>query len=75
MKEWIPEEVRKFRAELQLTQTAFGNLLGVSRIHVYYLEKGVKRPSKTLMLLLDCIKKEKGKVGEKNRGKRHLSKR
>jgi DNA-binding transcriptional regulator YiaG len=75
MKEWIPDEVRQFRAQLRLTQTAFGNLLGVSRIHVYYLEKGVKRPSKTLMLLLDCIEKEKGKAGEKNRGKRHLSKR
>ena len=55
---------------LNLSQIAFGNLLGVTCNYVYYLEKGVKTLSKTLKFLLDYIEKEKG--GEKRHGKRHL---
>ena len=43
---------------MNLNQTALGNILGITRIHVYYIEKGVKRPSKTLRLLLDCVEEK-----------------
>jgi DNA-binding transcriptional regulator YiaG len=72
MKEWTPKKIKGLRQRLNLSQTAFGELLGITRIHVYYIEKGVKTPSKTLRLLLDCVEKEKGKGGEKKHGKRHL---
>lgn len=54
-----------------LTQAEFGKLIGVSRNYICYLERGERRPSKTLMLLLDCIEekekeKEKMKGGKKN---------
>lgn len=61
MKTWRPEEIKKFRASLKLTQPILGSYLGVSGNYVYLLEKGVKTPSKTLKLLLDCIEKEKKK--------------
>jgi DNA-binding transcriptional regulator YiaG len=72
MKEWTSKKIKGLRQRLNLSQTAFGELLGITRIHVYYIEKGVKTPSKTLRLLLDCVEKEKGKGGEKKHGKRHL---
>jgi DNA-binding XRE family transcriptional regulator len=56
---WTPEEIKKLRARLTLTQEAFGSLIGVTRIYVNYLEKGVKTPSKTLCILLDCISKKR----------------
>ena len=57
MKEWTQEDISKLRDRLKLSQTAFAELLGVTRIYIYYLEKGVKRPSKILKLLMDCIAK------------------
>jgi len=61
---WTPKKIKELRQRLNLSQTAFGDLLGITRIYVYYLEKGVKKPSKTLRLLLDCVEerlKRKGK--------------
>jgi DNA-binding transcriptional regulator YiaG len=80
MKSWTSEEIKNLREKYKLSQPACGNLLGVSGNYIYLLEKGVKNPSKTLKLLLDCVEKqlnknEKGKAGEKKHGKRHLSKR
>lgn len=80
MKEWTSEEVKAFRERLNLYQKDMAPLLGVTREYVNYLEKGVKRPSKTLKLLLDFMeqevnRKEKEKrKGEKEHGKnkRHL---
>jgi len=73
MKNWTPEEINELRGKYNLSQPAFGNLLGVSGNYIYLLEKGVKKPSRTLKLLLDCVErqlseKEKGK-GEKVHGK------
>ena len=73
MRKWTPKRIKDLRQKLSLSQTAFGKLLGVTRHYIYYLEKGVRVPSKTLSLLLDCIEKEKG--GEKEHGKRNLQKR
>jgi DNA-binding transcriptional regulator YiaG len=80
MKNWMPEEINNLREKYKLSQPAFGKLLGVSGNYIYLLEKGVKNPSNTLKLLLECVakqlnKNEKGKGGKKENGKRHLSKR
>jgi DNA-binding XRE family transcriptional regulator len=67
MKDWMQKDIKDFREEMGLTQTAFGQLIGVSRNFVYYLERGERKASKTLKLLLDCIyEKEKRKGGKKN---------
>ena len=63
MRNWKPRDVKIFRSKLKLTQKDFGNLLGVSRIHIYYLENGLKASSKTLRLLLDCLKEKFKKKG------------
>jgi len=45
--------------DMKLTQAEFGKRVGVSRVYVNLLEKGgEKRPSATLELLLDYIRKE-----------------
>ncbi len=68
--------IRELRRKRGLSQKRLANLVGVTRNYIYYLEGGEREPSKTLMLLLDCVEKqlhenEKGK--EKGRhGKRHL---
>lgn len=81
MKTWTAKDIRNLREEHGLSQPAFGNLLGVSGNYIYLLEKGVKNPSMTLRLLLDCVQRqfkenEKGKESEKSHGKgkskRHL---
>lgn len=62
MRHWTPEEIKELRARHELSQPAFGELIGVSGNYVYLIEKGVKRPSKTLRLLFDCIEKRKSEV-------------
>jgi len=42
MKKWTPEEIRGLRDSLGLTQQAFGEVVGVTREYVNYLEKGVR---------------------------------
>jgi DNA-binding transcriptional regulator YiaG len=74
MKKWHKEDIRKLRDRLKLTQRAFADLLGVTENYVYLLERGVRIPSKTLELLLDCIEKEKGKGGEKAYAKKKKKK-
>jgi DNA-binding transcriptional regulator YiaG len=68
MKNWTPKEIKTLRAKHNLSQPAFGSLLGVTGNYIYLMEKGVKIPSKTLRLLLDYIERqlkenEKGKGG------------
>lgn len=63
MKEWTPEKIRELRTGLKLYQTAFGALIGVTGRYVSMLEQGVKKPSKTLKALFDCMEREHG--GEK----------
>ena len=76
MYDWSPEEINKLRGKYNLSQPAFGNLLGVSGNYIYLLEKGVKKPGKTLELLLGCVEKQlherEKEKGEKKHGKRHL---
>ena len=67
---WTPGSIKDFRLRLGLTQKAFGKLLGVTDRYIFFLEKGVKKPSKTLQLLLDCLEKTlpKGKKKEREDG-------
>ncbi len=55
MKEWTREEIRELRRSHSLYQKDFAELLGVSRVYVNNLERGLKKPGKTLRKLLDCI--------------------
>ena len=59
MKEWNPEQIFDFRRKNKLTQTAFGELVGVSKITVYQWERGERRPSKTAKILLTKIEEER----------------
>jgi DNA-binding transcriptional regulator YiaG len=77
MKPWTPEQIRQLRELHNLYQKDFAELLGVSRVYVNYLEQGVRKPSKTLMKLLDCIEAvtglylEKGKKTKKKGEEKH----
>jgi DNA-binding transcriptional regulator YiaG len=68
MKQWAPEEIKLFRKQLGLYQKDFAEMIGVTRVYVIYLEKGVRRPSKTMKKLLDIMEqqeneREKGRYG------------
>jgi DNA-binding transcriptional regulator YiaG len=57
---WDKDRIRQFRKSLNLTQRQFGDLIGVSEVYVRMLELGIRKPSKVLKNLLECIKKERG---------------
>ncbi len=59
------EEIKELRNHLGLYQKDFAQMIGVTERYVIYLEKGVKQPSKTLMILLSMIE-EKGKEKRKD---------
>jgi len=67
MREWTPKEIKRLKQTLKLSQKAFGNLLGVTRQYIYYLERGERLPNKTLQLLLNCVE-EKTKKTKKGKG-------
>ena len=58
MKNWSPKNIKDLRRKYKLYQQDFGKLLGVTANYIYLMEKGVKKPSKTLRLLLDCREKQ-----------------
>lgn len=61
--------MKNFRKQLGLYQKDFAELIGVTRLYVIYLEKGVRRPSKTLRILLGVLEQiEKGKKGGDEHG-------
>jgi DNA-binding XRE family transcriptional regulator len=71
MNVWTPERIKQLRASMELTQEAFALKIGVTRVYVNYLEKGVRAPNKTLCILLTCMESKgtkKGKGGDR-RGK------
>ncbi len=65
MKDWKPKDIKRLKIKYGLSQRTLGNLLGVSRNYIYYLERGEKTPSKTLRLLLDCVEEKLKKKGGK----------
>jgi DNA-binding XRE family transcriptional regulator len=64
VKQWTPNQLKSFRGKYKLTQIKLGKLVGVTTNYIYLLEKGVKEPSKTLTLLLDCVEEKLKKGGE-----------
>jgi DNA-binding transcriptional regulator YiaG len=64
MKNWTPEEIKKFRKRLSLYQKDFAEMIGVIERYVIYLVKGVRQPSMTLKILLSMVEKQ---VNEKER--------
>jgi DNA-binding transcriptional regulator YiaG len=58
MKDWTPQEIRELRLAYKLSKAKLGELLGVSKNYIYFLEKEARRPSKTLKLLLDYVEKD-----------------
>jgi len=58
MKAWTPEEIKKFRKHLNYYQKDFAVMIGVSRQYVNYLEQGIKKPGKTLKILLSLLEKQ-----------------
>jgi DNA-binding XRE family transcriptional regulator len=64
MKNWTPEEIKKFRKRLSLYQKDFAEMIGVIERYVIYLEKGERQPSMTLKILLSMMEKQ---VNEKER--------
>ena len=63
MHPWKPDKIKRLREKYKFSQRAFGELLGVTRMHIYYIERGEKTPSKTLQLLLDCVEAQLKKGG------------
>jgi len=61
LKQWTNEEIKDFRKRLGLYQKDFAEMIGVTRLYVVYLEKGVRRPSKTLRILFDILEKQENK--------------
>lgn len=58
MKNWTPKQIKKFRKELSLTQTKFGEMVGVVKITVFQWERGERTPSKTAKILLSRIEED-----------------
>jgi len=55
MDTWTPERIKELRTGMKLTQESFAQIVGVTRVYVNYLEKGVRTPNKTLCILLTCM--------------------
>jgi DNA-binding transcriptional regulator YiaG len=58
MKEWRPEEIKTFRQKLKMTQKAFGDMVGTSGNYIWMLERGDRRASRTLKILLSYLDKQ-----------------
>ena len=65
VKKWSKVEIRSLRGRLNLSQRAFSECLGVTENYVYLLERGVKTPSETLKLLLECVEEKSNRKGVK----------
>ncbi len=65
MDTYTAEDIKSLRESLKLSRAAFAERLGVSHVHVHYLERGERVPSNTLCLLLNCVEKEFKRKGDK----------
>lgn len=79
METWTPTKIKSLRETFNLYQRDLADLVGVTSNYIHLLEKGVKKPSRTLSILLERIEKElreneKGKESDEH-GKRDLQKR
>jgi DNA-binding XRE family transcriptional regulator len=58
MRIWTPQNIREFRTRFKLSQKALAELVGVQENYIYLLEKGDRRPGKSLALLFDFIERD-----------------
>jgi DNA-binding XRE family transcriptional regulator len=68
-KQWSPIEIKEFRKRLKFRQVDFAELVGVTRMYVVLLEKGVRNPSKTLKILLSMMEQREHEKGNENETK------
>jgi len=66
---WTPDDIKNLREKFKTSRPKFGYLLGVSGNYIYLLEKGVKKPSRTLQLLLDYVAKDLERKSKRKEGK------
>ena len=74
MKTWKPEDIRRLRERFNLSQRALGELVGVTTNYIYLLEAGKKKPSKSLMILLDYVEKDLSSKGIEKKTKKEVRK-
>ena len=58
--ELTPEQIKKLRKTLKLTQTEFGEIIGVAKQAIIYWEKGKHRPIPGFRRAIVNLAKEKG---------------
>lgn len=58
MLDWTPESIKTLRKTYNLPMRKLGELLGVSITSVYQWERGVRKPSKTVKILLTRIEED-----------------
>lgn len=58
MLDWTPESIKTLRKTYKLPMRKLGELLGVSITSVYQWERGVRKPSKTVKILLTRIEED-----------------
>jgi DNA-binding transcriptional regulator YiaG len=63
MKKWSSEDIKNFRKIYGLTQTEVADLLGVTQNYIHMMEKGMRKPSKPLQILLSRIEEDYKKKG------------
>lgn len=64
MKAWTSRQIKALRKRFKLSQKVLAELTGVTPLYISYLERGVKTPSKTVRLLLNCIEEKEKEKGE-----------
>ncbi len=64
MKDWTPEQIEDLRKTFKLTRKAMGELAGVTVATIYHWERGLRKPSKSLKILLSRIEQDLRQKGE-----------
>ena len=74
--DWTPDKIKELRQALNLSQQAFGAMVGVTREYVNKMEKGVRTPGKTMCILFDYIQRDENEKrkesGKRGKSKRHI---
>lgn len=55
---FTPEQIRKLRLSLKLSQSVFSNVLGVSQKTVEAWESGRNIPNGSALRMMDCLEKD-----------------
>ena len=54
---WTPEKIKALRQCYRMTQTEFGERIGLSTSHVCNLEAGKKIPNRQTQIILDTVER------------------